>query len=105
MKKYLFCSISFSEYGDEYHYISDIDTVKAGDFVIVPAGKDNIERVGRVEKVQYYSRWAVPYPINKAKKIIRICTEAERDKIEKEYLTYPENSLRAIYRNYIGGCL
>ena len=101
MKKYLFCSISFGEYGDEYHYISDIDIVKTGDFVIVPVGKDNKERVGRVEKVQYYSRWTVPYPINKAKKIIRICTEDDALRIEKEYLTYPENSLRAIYRNYI----
>lgn len=101
MKKYLFCSISFSEYGDEYHYISDVDTVKAGDFVIVPVGKDNIERVGRVENVQYHFRWTAPYPINKAKKIIRICTEDDALRIEKEYLTYPENSLRAIYRNYI----
>ena len=101
MGKYMFCYISFSEYGDEYHYISDIDTVKAGDFVIVPTGKDNIERVGRVEKVQYYSRWTAPYPINRAKKIIRICTEDDALRIEKEYLTYPENSLRAIYRNYI----
>ena len=105
MKKYLFCSISFSEYGDEYNYISDIETVKIGDFVIVPIGKDNKERVGRVEKVQYCSRWTAPYPINKAKKIICICTEDDALRIEKEYLTYPENSLRAIYRNYIGGCL
>lgn len=101
MGKYMFCYISFSEYGDEYHYISDIDTVETGDFVIVPAGKDNIERVGRVEKVQYHSRWTAPYPINKAKKIIRICTEDDALRIEKEYLTYLENSLRAIYRNYI----
>ena len=101
MKKFLFCSISFSEYGDEYHYISDIATIKAGDYIIVPTGKDDIERVGRVEKIQYYSRWTAPYPINKAKKIIRICTDDDNVRIKKEYLTYPENSLRAIYRNNI----
>ena len=101
MAKYIFCNVSFYEYGDEYWYISDDSIVKIGDFVIVPTGKDNIERVGRVEKVQYCSRWTAPYPINKAKKIICICTEDDALRIEKEYLTYPENSLRAIYRNYI----
>ena len=103
MVKYIFCGVSFSEYGDEYQYISNVSSVKPGDFVIVPTGKDNKERIARVEKVQSYSSWTAPYPVNKTKHIIRICTEQDKEKYGKDYLTYPENSLRAIYKNYING--
>ena len=75
--------------------------MKTNDFVIVPIGKENKERIAKVKNVQNYTEWTAPCPVNKTKHIIKICTEQDKDKYGKDYITYPENSLRAIFHNYI----
>ena len=42
-----------------------------GDFVIVPAGKDNHEAVVEVVKKEYFSENEVPLPLDRTKHIIR----------------------------------
>ena len=62
-----------------YYYISDDDTIEVGDFVIVPAGKDNHEAVVEVVKKEYFAEENVPLPMEKTKHIIRKCTEDDFD--------------------------
>ena len=61
------------------YYISDDDTIEVGDFVIVPAGKDNHEAVVEVVKKEYFAEENVPLPMEKTKHIIRKCTEDDFD--------------------------
>ena len=39
----IYCSVEFEDGYKSYYYISDDDTIEVGDFVLVPAGKDNHE--------------------------------------------------------------
>ena len=61
------------------YYISDDDSIQVGDFVIVPAGKDNHEAVVEVVKKEYFTEEDVPLPMEKTKHIIRKCTEDDFD--------------------------
>ena len=62
-----------------YYYIADDDSIEIGDFVIVPAGKDNHEAVVEVVKKEYFAADEVPLPMKKTKHIIRKCTEDDFD--------------------------
>ena len=55
--------------------IVDDDSIEVGDYVIVPAGKDNHEAVVEVVKKEYFAADEVPLPMEKTKHIIRKCTE------------------------------
>lgn len=71
----IYCSVEFEDGCKSYFYISDDDSVQVGDFVIVPAGKDNHEAVVEVVKKEYFAEENVPLPMEKTKHIIRKCTE------------------------------
>ena len=75
----IYCSVEF-EYGyKSYYYISYDDTIEVGDFVLVPAGKDNHEAVVEVVKKEYFAEEDVPLPMGITKHIIRKCTDADFD--------------------------
>ena len=67
----IYCAIEFGEYGIEYHYITDDDTIEEGDTVIVPVGTNNREVEATVVEKIYCNKDDVPYPLSKVKKIIR----------------------------------
>lgn len=71
----IYCSVEFEDGCKSYYYISDDDSIQVGDFVIVPAGKDNHEAVVEVVKKEYFAEENVPLPTGKTKHIIRKCTE------------------------------
>lgn len=71
----IYCSVEFEDGCKSYYYISDDDSVQVGDFVIVPAGKDNHEAVVEVVKKEYFAEENVPLPMGKTKHIVRKCTE------------------------------
>ena len=75
----IYCSVTFDEGYKSYYYIADDDSIEIGDFVIVPAGKDNHEAVVEVVKKEYYAADEVPLPMKKTKHIIRKCTEDDFD--------------------------
>ncbi|MGN0391293.1 MAG: hypothetical protein ACI4FW_00340, partial [Bariatricus sp.] len=75
----IYCSVTFDEGYKSYYYIADDDSIEIGDFVIVPAGKDNHEAVVEVVKKEYYAADKVPLPMKKTKHIIRKCTEDDFD--------------------------
>ena len=100
----IYCAVEFGEYGREYHYITDDDTIIKGDTVIVPVGKDNREVEATVVEKIYCKENDVPYPLSKVKKIIRkiesiegITPEIMRGLVGKRVKVLHEN-----YLSYIG---
>ena len=77
--EYIFCSVTFDEGYKSYYYLTDDDSIEVGDFVLVPAGKDNREVVVEVVNIEYFSEDNVPLPIEKTKRIIRKCMDEDFD--------------------------
>lgn len=50
-----------------------------GDFVLVPAGKDNHTAIVEVINIEYFSEEVAPLPVGKTKHIIRKCTDDDFD--------------------------
>lgn len=67
---YIFCSVKFTEDGKTYYYISDDETIKVGDIVVVPVGTDEHHAAAEVIDIEYFSEEKAPFPIDKAKHII-----------------------------------
>ena len=95
---YRYCTVQFSPYEKSYSYRTDDKTISPGDKVVVPAGEDNEEKIVEVVSVGDYLDSAVPYPIEKTKKILRkagpedlraeICQDAlDLDEKDPECLT------------------
>lgn len=69
--EYIFCSVRFSEGQKSYYYWTDDDSIGIGDYVVVPAGKNNHEAIVQVVNVAYFDKDETPLPIEHTKKIIR----------------------------------
>ncbi|MBK1809506.1 hypothetical protein JHL18_02455 [Clostridium sp. YIM B02505] len=82
--EYIFCSVTFDQGYKSYYYLTDDDSIEVGDFVLVPAGKDNHEAVVEVVNIEYFSEENVPLPVEKTKRIIRKCTDEDFDLPESE---------------------
>ncbi len=68
---YTYVSVSFG--GEKpYHYICEYPDVKVGDEVIVPVGKEELEKYATVVSVESCTYDNAPYPVSKAKKVIMI---------------------------------
>jgi hypothetical protein len=69
-----YCGVEFSEGGKLYHYRTTDLMICVGDRVVVPAGKENIEKEVTVKTVDFCGRDSPLYPLEKTKKIIRKIT-------------------------------
>lgn len=68
---YNFCTVMFPASRQPYHYLTgDID-VKIGDQVVVSVGPEKKEVVGTVVATSQHLRLTAPFPVDKAKRIIR----------------------------------
>ena len=67
---YQFCNVQFKEDGVTYAYLTGGISLKAGDFVVVPIGDHQAERLARVTEVFVCSTQNVPYPPEKAKFVL-----------------------------------
>jgi len=72
----IFCNVIFEEGGKTYCYLADTDDYEKGELVIVPAGEDNHEAVVRIESIEYHTADDAPFPIEKAKHILRKYSES-----------------------------
>lgn len=68
---YTYCGVVYEGNSMVYHYRVNDELIKPGDIVIVPSGQNNEEKEATVVSVGEYLSNAVPYPIEKSKKIIR----------------------------------
>lgn len=60
-----------------YSYLSDIGRINIGTSVVVPFGTNNAPKVGVVKTCQLLVPREAPYPLEKAKHIIRVATEED----------------------------
>lgn len=68
---YQFCNVQFKEEGVTYAYLTGGISLKAGDFVVVPIGDHQAEKLARVTEVFVCSTQNAPYPPEKAKFVLR----------------------------------
>lgn len=68
---YTYCGVLLPFSSRPYSYRTDDDSVKIGDIVIVPVGKEKKEMEGKVVSIGQYSRIAVPFPVESTKYIVR----------------------------------
>lgn len=79
-KDYIYCKVIFSSDSSKtYYYYTDDHDIKVGDYVIVEAGRDNIEKCVKVVDVECFKARFLPRPIQTTKKIIRKCYRDEID--------------------------
>lgn len=71
----IFCSVEFGDGGKSYYYLTEDDTLSAGDLVVVPVGKDDGTAVVKIVDIEYFPADKVPFPLDKVKSILRKCTE------------------------------
>lgn len=69
--------MEFSESGKSYYYITEDDTLKIGDDVLVPVRNDGRTAVVEISNIEYFSEDRVPFPLDEAKSIIGKCTDDE----------------------------
>lgn len=68
---YTYCGVLFSNFDRPYSFRTEDDSIKIGDTVIVPVGKNQKEMKDTVVSVGQYLRVGVPYPVEKTKLILR----------------------------------
>ena len=68
---YQFCNVQFKEDGATYAYLTGGISLKAGDFVLVPIGDHQAEKLARVTEVFVCSTQNAPHPPEKAKFVLR----------------------------------
>ena len=68
---YQFCNVQFKEDGATYAYLTGGISLKSGDFVVVPIGDHQAEKLARVTEVFVCSTQNAPYPPEKAKFVLR----------------------------------
>ena len=68
---YQFCNVQFKEDGATYAYLTGGISLKAGDFVLVPIGDHQEEKLARVTEVFVCSTQNAPYPPEKTKFVLR----------------------------------
>ena len=87
----MYCSVEFEEGYKTYYYISDDASIEVGDYVVVPAGKDNHHAVVEVVDIEYFSDDDVPLPLDKTKHIIRKCTKEDFE------MANPEDDVQEVF--------
>lgn len=68
---YTYCGVLLPFSERVFSYRTEDTTIQIGDTVIVPVGRDNEEKEGKVVSVGQYARSGVAYPVEKTKFILR----------------------------------
>lgn len=74
---YIFCSVEFNDKGKSYYYLTEDDTLKIGDKVVVAVGDESHLAIAKIIGIEYFPEDQVPFPINRTKPILRKCTKDE----------------------------
>ncbi len=68
---YRYCRIHLDSIGQDFYYRTEDETLRTGDFVAVPFGRENRERTGLLMSVTLCTAADAPYPPEKTKEILR----------------------------------
>lgn len=80
----IYCSVRFENSGKTYYYTTEDDSIQIGDFVMVPAGKENLPSVVQVVNIQFFPPETAPFPPEKTKSILHRCSWQELEEPEEE---------------------
>ena len=80
----IYCSVRFENSGKTYYYTTEDDSIQIGDFVMVPAGKENLPSVVQVVNIQFFTPETAPFPPEKTKRILHRCSWQELEEPEEE---------------------
>lgn len=84
--EYIYCHVKFiGGSRKHYAYLADDDVYQPGDLVIVPAGRENKEKIVRICGIQYADKENAPYPFRLLKTIIRKCTPKDAEAFLEKY--------------------
>ena len=75
----IYCTVHIPEVKQCYYYITNDNTLRAGDKVLVPFGEGNLPTSGEIRKVEYYLPDDVPYPIEEMRPIYGKDFDADRE--------------------------
>ena len=67
---YRYCQVRFPKVPRAYSYLTEDDSIRAGDWVLAPFGRENADWTGQVEKVTVCTAATAPYPPERTKHII-----------------------------------
>lgn len=70
--EYIYCEVDLGA-SRKYAYLTEDESIKEGDTVVVPIGSRNLEKIGIVAHVNRCTGKNAPYPPSKTKRIIRKC--------------------------------
>ncbi len=68
---YIYCSLSFGEGGRTYYYKTEDETLRCGDTVLVPVGKEETVKAAKIVNIEKFKVGDAPYPPSRTKNIIR----------------------------------
>lgn len=78
----LFIFVRLGENQQEYSYLCEDRSIRAGDRVIVPVGRTNEELCLRVSKAEFLPAEKAPFPLERIKKVIRKASPEELKMID-----------------------
>ena len=73
----IFCNVIFKDDGNSYYYITNDHCLKENDYVLVPVGDDNVEKMAKIQEINYYGKDEVPYNLDEVKSVIRKLNDTE----------------------------
>lgn len=69
--EYIYCGVKFEDKNCIYSYITNDESIRIGDTVIVPTGPYNYADIATVYSIDRYTEVDAPYPPRKCKRIIK----------------------------------
>ncbi len=70
VQEYIYCMVRFGNATRTFSYITEDESLRAGEFVSVPFGKEDRVRVGQVTKVIRCTEVDAPYPPERTKRVL-----------------------------------
>lgn len=76
--KYMYCLVEVEEASKLLWYRTDIESLRVNDVVLVPFGKSNETRIGKIVRIRFYDYDDVPFPVHKTKEIEERITKEDK---------------------------
>ena len=88
---YKVCTVRVEGFESRMYDYLPLEDTKAGDYVIVPFGWENTERVAFVQKVEQRTRFDKKIPYEQLKKVLRPYEDVAEDDIRSDFAKQKEN--------------
>ncbi|MBR5753998.1 MAG: hypothetical protein IKX83_05895 [Clostridia bacterium] len=75
----IYATVHIEELGRCYYYLTNDNSLRKGDMVLVPYGESNAPMKGEIKKIEYYFPEDVPHPIAEMKSILGRHSDPEQE--------------------------